>query len=75
MQLSNDGVAYDPPEPYGTSKAWTLPDGDGPKTVYVRFVDDSGNWSGPVSATIELDTTPALIGFTSPVDGAVLTAP
>jgi chitodextrinase len=56
MQLSNDGVNYSAAEPYAASKNYTLPTGDGIKTVYVRFKDKVGNWSAPVSASIALST-------------------
>ncbi len=56
MQFSNDGVSYSAPEPYGASKSYALPSGDGTKTVYVRFRDKVGNWSAPVSASIVLNT-------------------
>ncbi len=36
---------------------WTLPAGDGLKTVYVQWRDAAGNWSGITSDTITLDTT------------------
>ena len=36
---------------------WTIPAGDGTKTVYVQFQDGAGNWSSPVSDDILLDTT------------------
>ena len=37
---------------------WTIPGGDGTKTVYVQFQDGAGNWSTPaVSDDIVLDTT------------------
>jgi len=75
MALSNDGVAFSPPEPYATSKSWTLSAGDGPKTVSVKFADSTGNWSVPASDAIQLDTTPPGIQITSPVNGEVLTAP
>jgi hypothetical protein len=42
MQFSNDGNTYSPLEPYATGKAWTLSDGDGNKTVYVRFESGTG---------------------------------
>ena len=57
MQFSNDGTNYSTPEAYATSKSYTLPDGDGLKTVYVKYKDVSGNWSAPVSDTITLDTS------------------
>ena len=75
MQFSNDGTTYLTPEAYATSKAWTLTSGDGTKTVYAQFKDTAGNWSVAVSDTIVLDTTPPAITITSPVDGAVITAP
>jgi PKD repeat protein len=42
---------------YGTSAPYTLPAGDGLKTVYVQFQDGSGNISSTSSASITLDTT------------------
>ncbi|MBN2170046.1 MAG: heparinase II/III family protein [Candidatus Krumholzibacteriota bacterium] len=59
MRLSNDGVAWANPVPYQQSLAWTLPSGDGPKTVYVRYADVMGNWMDtPASDTVTLDQTP-----------------
>lgn len=57
MQFSNDGVTYSIPEAYATTKSWTLTSGNGTKTVYVKFKDVAGNWSGAYSDTIILDTT------------------
>ena len=37
--------------------AWTLSAGDGPKTVYVQWQDNAGNWSTPIAASIGLDQT------------------
>jgi len=45
MKFSNDGTTYSAPEPYATSKTWTLASGDGTKTVYAKFKDLAGNWS------------------------------
>ena len=76
LQCSNDGATFAAAQPYATSVPWTLTTGDGQKTVYVKFKDTAGNWSTPAStATITLDTTPPQVSFTSPVDGAVITAP
>ncbi|MBP6963902.1 MAG: N-acetylmuramoyl-L-alanine amidase [Armatimonadetes bacterium] len=58
MQFSADGVNYSTPEAYATTKSYTLPAGDGLKTVYVKYKDVSGNWSAAVSDTITLDTSP-----------------
>ncbi len=71
MQCSNDNVTYTAPEAYATSKTWTLTSGDGTKTVYVKFSDPSGNWSTPVSGSINLDTTPPAVTISSPSNGAV----
>lgn len=60
MQFSNDGETWSAPEPYRTSKSWTLAD-DGLypvgmntvlRTVYVRFRDGAGRWSKAVTDSI-----------------------
>ena len=58
MQFSNDGVTYSTPEAYATTKTWTLASGDGTKTTYAKYRDTAGNWSGTVTDTIILDTSP-----------------
>lgn len=75
MRFSNDGVTYAPPEPYATTKAWTLTAGDGTKTVYVQFADAVPNWSAAASDSIVLDTTPPAMTITSPINGAIITSP
>jgi PKD repeat protein len=57
MQFSDDGAAFSTWETYSTTRAWTLPGGDGVKTVYVRFRDNAGNVSAAYTDTIILDTT------------------
>jgi hypothetical protein len=42
---------------YTTPIAWTLSAGDGTKTVYAQWRDSAGNWSTPISDTIDLDAT------------------
>ena len=56
MQFSNNNTTWSTPEDYATPKAWTLTSGDGTKTVYAKFKDNSGNWSIVYSDTIVLDT-------------------
>ncbi|WP_298438780.1 chitobiase/beta-hexosaminidase C-terminal domain-containing protein [Geobacter sp.] len=68
MQFSNDNTTWSNPEAYATSKAWTLPSGDGSKSVYVKFRDGAGNWSTAPSDTIVLDTA-APSTSASPVGG------
>ena len=69
MQLSNDGISYAPWESYASTKSWTLPSGDGLKTVYVKYKDNADNVSTPYTDTITLDTT-APDGSISINDGA-----
>jgi hypothetical protein len=55
-RYSSDQVTWTEWESYNESKAYTLPSGDGPKTVYVQLKDAAGNESAAISATIMLDT-------------------
>lgn len=84
MQFSNDGESWSAPEPFRTTKAWSLsPGGDYPpgmttvlRTVYVRFQDNAGNWSKAVTDSIVLaqstldvpQTTDIWITQTTPTD-------
>ncbi|MCX7004208.1 MAG: hypothetical protein NTV22_13185 [bacterium] len=43
--------------PYSTSTNWTLPSGDGGKTVYAQFRDVAGNVSAVISSNTILDMT------------------
>lgn len=54
MQFSNDNITWSAPEGYATTKSWVLTDGYGGKTVYAKFKDAAGNWSGAFSDTIIL---------------------
>ena len=53
---------------YFADVSYTLPVGDGTKSVYVWYKDSEGNVSLPAVTSISLDTTP-------PVDGTLLAAP
>jgi hypothetical protein len=66
MCFSNDGSTWSPWEAYATTKAWSLPSGDGSKTVYVRYRDQVLNSSGNFSDTIILDTTAPASSASSP---------
>jgi len=58
MQFSDDGISFSEAEPFFALKPnITLSEPDGPKTVYVRFQDQLGNWSDIYEDTIYLDTT------------------
>ena len=68
MRFSNTGTgAFSTAEPFATTKAWTLSNGAGTKTVFVQFMDSVGNWStAAISDTIVLDTTaPTISGRTA----------
>ena len=75
MQFSNDGVTYSAAETYAITKSWTLPAGDGTKTVWVKFKDAAGNWSAAASDTIILDMVAPQLSITSPANGAIITLP
>ena len=51
---------------YSASISYILSDGDGNKTIYVWYKDDSGNVSSPASDSIIFDTTPPIVTITSP---------
>ena len=62
MQLSHDNRTFTAPEPFVTTRAWTLTAGDGKKTVYVRYIDRAGNVSKSFLDTITLDTAAPVVG-------------
>ena len=66
MQFSTNGTSYSAAEAFAATKSYTLPAGDGAKTVYAKFKDKVGNWSAAVSATITLDTVPPTISIGAP---------
>jgi hypothetical protein len=57
MRFSNDNSTWGDWVTYATSYAYTLPPGEGNKTVYVQYKDNAGNPSGSYSHSIILDTT------------------
>ncbi|RLC40328.1 MAG: hypothetical protein DRH49_07280, partial [Candidatus Coatesbacteria bacterium] len=73
MEFSNDKTNFSTPEGYSTSKPWTLTNGDGKKTVSVRFQDKAGNYSNIATDTIILDTTAPVVNITSPPDNKIFT--
>jgi hypothetical protein len=56
MRFRDDGASWSEWEPYQGAKSWTLPAGDGVKTVSAEFRDALG-YVGACSDTILLDTT------------------
>ncbi len=58
MRVAN-GSSYQGWEPYAVSKNWTLSEGDGSKTVRVKFKDQAGDETSPgIPAYITLDVAP-----------------
>lgn len=67
MRFSNDGISYTADEPYAVSKSWTLTNGAGLKTVFVRFTDGAGLLYDPATAQIAIDTVaPVTTASTAP---------
>jgi N-acetylneuraminic acid mutarotase len=58
MRFSNDGATWSVWETPMATKAWTLPIGDGYKTVRVQYRDAAGNNSTTYNDYIRVDTTP-----------------
>jgi hypothetical protein len=65
MRFSNDGTAWSAWEPFSSSKSWTLPSGDGTKTVYAQFRNTVG-LTATLSDSIILDTAPPTTSASSP---------
>jgi type II secretory pathway pseudopilin PulG len=57
MKFSNDNSTWLGPFSWATSYTWTIPSGDGTKTVYARFFNSSGQYGAIANDTITLDTT------------------
>jgi hypothetical protein len=78
MQFSDDNVAWSGWEAYANTKAYTLPSGDGLKTIYMQVKDIGGNLSTVVSASVTLDTVapsaPVItLSTTDPTDQVTVT--
>lgn len=71
MGVSNDGTSY-AWEDFSSTKSWSLTEGEGTKTVYVKFRDASGNESTQYSASISFDTTFPAPTITFPSSGAMV---
>jgi len=73
IRLTSDGTwdteQWESPSP---TKTWTLPSGDGTKTVYYQIEDNAGSISTTYSDTIILDTAPPA-GFIIIAEGAAYT--
>lgn len=54
----NNGSGWTAWEAFTTDKSWTLPEGDGSKTVYAQFRNNAGMISATYEDSIALDTLP-----------------
>ncbi len=63
MRFSDDGAHWTAWEPLAATRTYTLPSGDGHKTVRVQYLDKSNNRSAVYSDYILLDTTPPTGGI------------
>lgn len=68
VRYSTDTKEWTDWEAYTSSKDFTLPSGDGEKTVHVEFKDQAGNVSKTYQQKIILDTTAPVIEFTGHQD-------
>lgn len=75
VRVSNDGVTWSPWQAYSTPKPWSLAEGDGAKTVYVKYSDWAGNTSDVYTDGIVLDTQPPTGGVVINNDDAYTTSP
>lgn len=68
MSFSNDDTTWSAPEPFATSKVWTLAAGDGPQSMSIRLIDGAGNTS-TASGSVIVDTAEPTMpaGFTATV--------
>jgi cytochrome c peroxidase len=57
MRFSTDGLYFTPYEQFASTRAISLPSGDGDKIIYVRFRDSANRESTVYSDTIVLDST------------------
>ena len=73
MSFSNDGNTWSSWQTYAGSVDWSLSNGDGLKTVYVRFKDIADNVSSPISSVITLDAAAGTEYGLSINEGALFT--
>ncbi|QJB37184.1 gliding motility-associated C-terminal domain-containing protein [Chitinophaga oryzae] len=64
MEFSNDAVAYSAAQPVTSRVSWTLPPGEGKKTVYMKVKDKAGNYL-IIQKDITIDTHAPSVSFTA----------
>jgi large repetitive protein len=63
MSFSNDNITFTAPEPFQTTKSWTLSSGNGTKTVYVKYLDAFGHESAVFADTIDLQIISVMVTY------------
>ncbi|MFH1146726.1 MAG: chitobiase/beta-hexosaminidase C-terminal domain-containing protein, partial [Pseudomonadota bacterium] len=66
MRFSNDGATWGTAATYAATKTYSLPTGNGSKTVYAQFGDAVGNWSETANDSITLDSIAPVTTATPP---------
>jgi len=74
MRFSNNNATFTTWEPYTTFKSWTLPEGDGIKTVYAQFMDNLNLIAPLYFDTIILDRASPTITIAYPVNASEITS-
>jgi len=74
MELRNDQSDWEQPRAFETNLDWRLTEGDGVKTVSVRYTDAIGNTSRSFAVQVTLDTTPPIIEHTPIATTPIATA-
>ncbi len=75
MQMSPDGTTWFDWRPYTPTILWTFDRADGPKRLWARVRDRSGNLSAPAVAGIDLDTRSPTIESRDPEPSGALGDP
>jgi len=57
VNIKNSSGSYSGWQPISATKSWSLPSGEGNKTVYVQYMDNMGHTSPEYSDSITLDAT------------------
>lgn len=61
MQFSRDNVVWSSPVPFSQAHPFTLSGVNGVKTVFVKFISQSGIAADPISSSITFDTRPPVV--------------
>jgi len=69
FRIGNDATDAAEWQPVVASIQWPLAAGDGRRTVAVQFSDDTSRVGAPISATVDVDTSPPDLDILSHADG------